>query len=249
MNINRFIRNFLEVRQALGGQNFPTKELNATAMQAAIEYEKLYLQEAQNNLAEEQARAKMEIDYLNAQYTLQASKAQTLNALIQCQSMITSLKDNAAINRANAYVSFLNTVGNASNTSAIAAYAREVTQTIRLIGDEKPDPLLQACLQNLGKELERLNGLEGASEVVQIFAQSLETLPDHPVRIWGFSTLKDAQDSFLVDGVEITRANSFLFQQSTPKSYKITFKSTNQNGEAQKSIDIQVRDQAIRGLK
>lgn len=250
MNINRFIRNFLDIRQALGTQNFSTKELNSTAMQAAIEYEKLYLQEAQNNMQEEQMRAKIEIDYLNAQYTLQATKAQTLNALIQCQSMLISLTDNAAINRANACVSLLNTIANATNTSAIAgSHTDNAVRAINRIGTSGDNPLLKQCLQSLANELDKLNRLEGASEQVQIFAQSLETLPGHPIRIWGFSTLKDAQESFLVDGIEATRANSFLFHAQEPKTYKITFQSHNAQTSAQKSIDVQVTDQALKGLR
>ncbi|WP_104692775.1 hypothetical protein [Helicobacter felis] len=250
MNLNRFIRNFLEIRQALGTQNFSTKELNSTCLQAAIEYEKLYLQEAQNNLAEEQTRAKMEIDYLNAQYALQAAKAQTLNALIQCQSMLISLRDNAAINRANAYVSFLQVIANAQNAGAIGgSHSNNVVQTINRIGTEKNDPLLDSFLQNLTKELSKLAELEGASEQAQIFAQSLETLPNHPIRIWGFSTLKNAQDCFLIDGIEHTRAQSFLFQASEPRTYKVTFQAQGQNTSVSKSLDILVRAQKSTGVK
>ncbi|WP_104641280.1 hypothetical protein [Helicobacter bizzozeronii] len=249
MNVNRFIRNFLEIRQALGTQNFPSKEINNICLQAAIEYEKLYLQEAQNNLAEEQMRAKMEIDYLSAQYNLQALKAQTLNALIQCQSMLRSLKDNAAINRANAYVSFLQVVGNANNTSALKDHAENVIRTINRIGIVGDDALLNTLLDQLTQELDKLNRLEGASEQVQIFAQSLETLINHPVKLWGFSTLKNAKECFLVDGQEVSASNSFLFKAKEPKTYKITFKSKNAQQEASKSLDIVVGDDKLKGLR
>ncbi|WP_286348521.1 hypothetical protein [Helicobacter felistomachi] len=42
-------------------------------------------------------------------------------------STLRSLKDNAAINRVNAYVSFLQVVGNATNKSAIAVRASNIS--------------------------------------------------------------------------------------------------------------------------
>lgn len=93
MNFNRFIRNFLGLREALQTQNFSIKELNNLCMQRAIEHEKLYLQESQVNLEQaklglEQAqlKAKLEIDVINAKHQLKATKAGMLNALIQCES-------------------------------------------------------------------------------------------------------------------------------------------------------------------
>ncbi|BCD50255.1 prophage II orf27 protein [Helicobacter suis HS5] len=249
MNINRFIRNFLELREALGTQNCSTKELNSLCMQGALEFEKLYLQESQQALAEEQVKARIEIEYLTAQYNLEATKANTLNNLIQCASMLKSLKDNAAINRANAYVSFLQVVGNANNGSAIGQHANNVINTINLIGMDSQTNTLEECLKNLTKELDNFNNLAGAGDTIQIFGQSLETLINHPVKVWGFSTLKNSTDSFRVDNQPSIQGSTMLFSASEPKTYTITFSSANTTQTISKSLQIVVKDQNLKHLK
>ncbi|BCD51906.1 hypothetical protein [Helicobacter suis] len=96
-------------------------------------------------------------------------------------------------------VSFLQVVGNANNGSAIGQHANNVINTINLIGLDGQTNTLEECLKNLTKELDNFNNLAGAGDTIQIFSQSLETLIDHPVKVWGFSTLKDSTDSFRVD--------------------------------------------------
>lgn len=255
MNFNRFIRNFLGLREALQTQNFSTKELNNLCMQGAIEYEKLYLQELQVNLEQaklglEQAqlKAKLEIDAINAKHQLEATKAQMLNTLIQCESMLRSLKDNAAINRANAYVSFLQVVGNATNESAIAAHASNVIRTINRIGlDDRASPL-EGELARLGQELQGLAPFNGVALEVQIYAQSLETLPDHPIRIWGTSTISNAHNSFSCNG-RTFEGNFMLFKQSRPDIYRVTFNSQGTGGSASQSLDILVSPESSFNLK
>ncbi len=115
MDTTRFIRNFVLFKEALQKQNFNNKELNTTSMQAALQSEQLALNEEVHALQSEQVRSKMQIDFLGMQANLQNAKAETLNKLIQCQAMLKSLKDNALINRANAFVSLLQVQANAAN--------------------------------------------------------------------------------------------------------------------------------------
>lgn len=248
MNINRFIRNFLALREGLQTQNFSTKELNSLCMQGAIEYEKLHLQEAQNAMQEEQIRAKVEIEYLNAQYTLQNTKANTLNTLIQCQSMIKSLRDNAAINRANAYVSFLQVVGNATNSGGISAHSGNVIKTINEINLDSKTDELEKFLDKIADSLNNLASLQEFDKGVQIYAPSLETLPAHPLRLYAFSTLKNAQNYFIINDKEKIEGNTMLFRQEEAGRYKVEFVSQNQSQEAKTSIEILVSDENLRGL-
>ncbi|WP_104753136.1 hypothetical protein [Helicobacter salomonis] len=256
MNINRFVRNFLSLREALQTQNFSSKELNSLCMQGAIEYEKLYLEEARGALEEAkvgleamQLKAKLELERLNAQHQLEATKAQMLNSLIQSQSMLKSLKDNAAINRANAYVSFLQVVGNASNASGIAQHADNVVKTINRIGlDQGPSPL-DGYLNQLAQSLGHLSSLEEEAPSIELYTQSLETLPDHPIKVWGYSTLKNARESFSIDGAFFCEGNTMLFKASTPKRYTILFVSQNRATRIEKSINILVSDDKMPILK
>ncbi|WP_231622474.1 hypothetical protein [Helicobacter heilmannii] len=252
LNINRFIRNFLTLRSALEEQNFSSKELNNLCMQGALEYEKLHLQEMQQGLEEAklsleaaQVKAKIEIEVSNAKHDLELKRANALNALIQCTSMLKSLKDNAAINRANAYVGFLQVVGNATNTSAITSHANNVIRTINQIGIANTNGRLEGILDRLANELNTLDPLQDVGQDVQVFAQSLETLPGHPVKVWGISLLTNSTDRFSVDGRYICSGTSMLFSQNAPGTYAITFSSSNNKHSVSKTINIQVNAQEL----
>lgn len=249
MNASRFIRNFKLFREALQTQNFTSKELNSLCMQSAIECERLAAQDAQNNLAEEQARAKLELEFLAAQYQLQNQKAQTLNALIQCQSMLQSLKDNAAINRANAYVSWLQVIGNADKQSVINSHFENVANELKKIGVYEDNPTLKECLKNLSKELDKLNQSEGNEEQCQIYASQLETTKGAPIKVWGFSTLRNASECFLINNEKVAEGNCFLFEKQEAGSYLVTFKAVSGNEERSKSLTLKVSEQDLKGLK
>ncbi|PUD10500.1 hypothetical protein C2R86_05475, partial [Helicobacter pylori] len=146
----------------------------------------------------EQVRAKMQMDFLGMQANLQNAKAETLNKLIQCQAMLKSLKDNAMINRANAFVSLLQVQANASNTitfhnfetafKIIAQIGSEYDQinlngnrntTVKEVKEQTNE--LKTILSNLSKELEKLNEQSEVNSI-QIFSDKLEVLKDAPVR-------------------------------------------------------------------
>ncbi|HAP9482757.1 TPA: hypothetical protein IWJ89_002954, partial [Enterococcus faecium] len=210
MDATRFIRNFIVFKEALQKQNFTNKELNALSMQGALQCEQLALQEQEHALAIEQARAKMQLDFLGLQSSLQAQKASTLNTLIQCQSMLKSLKDNAFINRANAYVSLLQVQANAGSAVTPANF-ENVLNTILEIGkeyntinktngsvvynDKEQTNELKTILNDLSKELEKLNQQSEMNQI-QLFSDKLEVLKNAPAKLWGFSTLNNATEGF-----------------------------------------------------
>ncbi|STP11049.1 Uncharacterised protein [Helicobacter cinaedi] len=249
MHILRFIRNFINVRNALKTENFSTKELHTIALQSCVEYEKLYLQEQAQVLQEENLRAKMQLDFLNAQATLQSTKAQVLNTLVQCQSMLKSLKDNAAINRANAMVSFLQVVGNATNSGGISAHSNNVIQTINLIGLDDEAKKLKDFLDKVSDELNDLQDLQKLQKCTHIYAPSLETLPNIPIRIYAFSTLENATNYFLLENGETHSGDTMLFKSQELGKHKIEFISQNAQKTEKSVIELQVSDESLRGLK
>ncbi|AFI05223.1 hypothetical protein [Helicobacter cetorum] len=257
MNTTRFIRNFLTFKEALQTQNFNNKELNTICLQAAIQGEQIALQESQNKFAKEQAKARMELEFLSMQMQLQSQKAQTLNALIQCQSMLKSLKDNAAINRANAYVSLLQVAG-----SVGANNFANVVETINQIGIEythssvnnngiqyngtAEENELNTILNKLSNELDKLNAL-GDKESIQLFSNELEVLVNEPTEIWGFSTLNNATEGFYNANNELLASgNSFLFSSNIAGQHTITFKASIGQANVSKSITISVIQDKLR---
>ncbi|KMT68451.1 hypothetical protein [Helicobacter pylori] len=255
MDTTRFIRNFILFKEALQKQNFNNKDLNTMSMQAALQSEQLALNEETQGLQSEQVRAKMQIDFLSMQANLQNAKAETLNKLIQCQAMLKSLKDNAMINRANAFVSLLQVKASADNGitfhnfetafKVIAEIGSEYDQ-INLLGKEnivkKRDQAneLKTILNNLSKELDKLNEQSEVNSI-QVFSDKLEVLKDEPIRLWGFSTLSNATEGFYNEAKEIIASGSVcLFRSDQVGKHTITFKANNTKTELSKNITISV---------
>ncbi|WP_187854308.1 hypothetical protein [Helicobacter pylori] len=260
MDTTRFIRNFIVFKEALQKQNFTNKELNALSMQGALQCEQLALQEQEHALQIEQARAKMQLEFLSLQSSLQAQKASTLNTLIQCQSMIKSLKDNAFINRANAYVSLLQVQANAPS-SITADNFENVLSTILEIGkeyntinknsgkvvygDKEQTNELKTILNDLSNELEKLNR-DSEMNQIQLFSDKLEVLKNAPARLWGFSTLNNATEGFYNEANEIIASGSVcLFRSDKVGKHTISFKAQNTSKTMVKNITISVVENSL----
>ncbi len=257
MDTTRFIRNFVLFKEALQKQNFNNKDLNTTSMQAALQSEQLALSEESQYLQSEQVRAKMQIDFLGMQANLQNAKAETLNKLIQCQAMLKSLKDNAMINRANALVSLLQVQANAANgitasnfeaafkiISQIGSEYNQITLNNGSVSVQEKEQTneLKTILNNLSKELEKLNEQSEVNSI-QVFSDKLEVLKDAPTRLWGFSTLSNAEEGFYNESNEqIASGSVCLFRSDKVGKHTITFKAiaVKQNITLSKSITISV---------
>ncbi len=255
MDTTRFIRNFILFKEALQKQNFNNKDLNTTSMQAALQSEQLALNEEAQGLQSEQVRAKMQIDFLGMQANLQNAKAETLNKLIQCQAMLKSLKDNAMINRANALVSLLQVQANANNgitpnnfeaafkiISQIGSEYNQITLNNGSVSVQEKEQTneLKTILNNLSKELEKLNEQSEVNSI-QVFSDKLEVLKDAPIRLWGFSTLSNAQEGFYNEANEIIASGSVcLFRSDKVGKHTITFKAIKNNITLSKNITISV---------
>ncbi|RVZ52886.1 hypothetical protein [Helicobacter pylori] len=258
MDTTRFIRNFVLFKEALQKQNFNNKELNTTSMQAALQCEQLALNEQAQDLQSEQVRAKMQIDFLSMQANLQNAKAETLNKLIQCQAMLKSLKDNTMINRANALVSLLQVQANAPNGITFHNF-ETAFKVISQIGSEYDQVILDSrntsvqekqekgqtnelktILSSLSKELEKLNEQSEVNSI-QIFSDKLEVLRDAPVRLWGFSTLSNAEEGFYSkDDQQLASGSVCLFRSDEVGKHTITFKASNTKTSLSKNITISV---------
>ncbi|MFP6295135.1 hypothetical protein ACLGEH_04035 [Helicobacter pylori] len=260
MDATRFIRNFVLFKEALQKQNFNNKDLNTTSMQAALQGEQLALQEQEHALQIEQARAKMQLEFLSLQSSLQAQKASTLNTLIQCQSMIKSLKDNAFINRANAYVSLLQVHANAPSGITENNF-ENVLNTILEIGkeynsinkdsgkvvynDKEQTDELKTILNNLSNELEKLNR-DSEMNQIQLFSDKLEVLKNAPIKLWGFSTLSNAEEGFYNEADEqIASGSVCLFRSDKVGKHIISFKAKNKSKEMVKKITINVVENSL----
>lgn len=230
------------------------------SMQAALQCEQLALNEQEHALQIEQARAKMQLEFLSLQSSLQAQKASTLNTLIQCQSMIKSLKDNAFINRANAYVSLLQVQANAPSGITQNNF-ENVLNTILEIGkeystinknsgvvvynDREQTDELKTILNDLSNELKKLNK-DSEMDQIQLFSDKLEVLKNVPARLWGFSTLNNATEGFYDEENKIIASGSVcLFRSDKVGKHVISFQAKNTSKEMVKKITISVVENSL----
>ncbi|GAA7822366.1 hypothetical protein HpMS150_11710 [Helicobacter pylori] len=259
MDTTRFIRNFVLFKEVLQKQNFNNKDLNTMSMQGALQCEQLALSEEAQDLQSEQMRSKMQIDFLNMQANLQNAKAEILNKLIQCQAMLKSLKDNAMINRANALVSLLQVQANAANTitfhnfetmfKLISQIGSEYDQSSALNSsrekmqqnqEREQTNELKMILHNLSKELDKLNE-QSEINSIQVFSDKLEALKDAPIRLWGFSTLSNANEGFYnEDKEQIASGSVCLFRSDKVGKHTITFEASNTKTRLAKKITISI---------
>ncbi|MGL2713379.1 hypothetical protein ACQJ7S_07380 [Helicobacter pylori] len=255
MDTTRFIRNFILFKEALQKQNFNNKDLNTTSMQAALHSEQLALNEEAQCGQIDQVRAKMQIDFLAMKANLQNAKAETLNKLIQCQAMLKSLKDNAMINRANAIVSLLQVQVGSSNgitpsnfealfkiIAQIGSDYNQVTLSRGNVSVQEKEQAneLKTILNNLSKELEKLNEQSEVNSI-QVFSDKLEVLKDAPARLWGFSTLSNAEEGFYNEANEqIASGSVCLFRSDKVGKHIITFKTIKGDITLSKNITIGV---------
>ncbi|WQR91291.1 hypothetical protein FNE55_04490 [Helicobacter pylori] len=197
----------------------------------------------------------MQIDFLGMQANLQNAKAETLNKLIQCQAMLKSLKDNAMINRANALVSLLQVQANAANgitasnfeaafkiISQIGSEYNQITLNNGSVSVQEKEQTneLKTILNNLSKELEKLNEQSEVNSI-QVFSDKLEVLKDAPTRLWGFSTLSNANEGFYNEAnEEIASGSVCLFRSDKVGKHTITFKAIKDNITLSKNITISV---------
>lgn len=119
-----------EFSQHLQTYNFDSQTLSevlvsmlAESMKTALSLKEQDIKEREIALNEEKIRQEIEISSNASNINNKINLAESLKSLIQAEAMLKSVNDNALINRANASVAFLSTVGNAEQTSAIATHA------------------------------------------------------------------------------------------------------------------------------
>lgn len=93
---------------------------------------------------------------------------------------------------------------------------------------------------NSRKELEKLNE-QSEINSIQVFSDKLEVLKDAPTRLWGFSTLSNAEEGFYNEQNEkIASGNVCLFRSDKVGKHTITFKALKDNITLSKNITISV---------
>ncbi|STP14268.1 Uncharacterised protein [Helicobacter cinaedi] len=94
-----------------------------------------------------------------------------------------------------------------------------------------------------------MQDLQKLQKCTHIYAPSLETLPNIPIRIYAFSTLENATNYFLLENGETHSGDTMLFKSQELGKHKIEFISQNAQKTEKSVIELQVSDESLRGLK
>lgn len=192
-------------------------------------------------------QTELELAILTAKAQVKLAKAQATKELVQCQSMIRSVSDNAAINLANGYIAYGNVMGSATTSTILTqkassggtievnglssqtySYTDLVLKTLSLINVEP--------IKDFDNEMKKLINMDddfGCKEVLILATKSVLFLGE-VLEIVGVSSLGENATQFIItdaDGSVQTLNNlkSFNFFAKNAGDVKIEFKV--ENGE------------------
>lgn len=210
-------------------------EIFKQAIAGAVNLEELELKSKSESLALEKARMEMEFNKLNAKAQIKVAQAEAIKSLIQAKSMVRSVVDNAAIQRANCYVGLGNVIGNATeqkaltapemsggNTGGISALAAENIEKISVDKISDFDDLLNALI----KDNNFIN------KDVFIYAPKQIIAQGEIVTIEGISSYAQNECEFLLDNEKVaTNTRNYLFEAQKLGEFSVTFGVKNADGE------------------
>ena len=202
-------------------------EIFKQAIAGAVNLEELELRNKSESLALEKARMEMEFNKLNAKAQIKVAQAEAIKSLIQAKSMVRSVVDNAAIQRANCYVGLGNVIGNAAeqraltapdmsggHTGGISALAAENIEKISVDKISDFDDLLNALI----KDNNFIN------KDVFIYAPKQIIAQGEIVIIEGISSYAQNESEFLLNGKQVTtNTRNYLFKADELGEFSVTF--------------------------
>lgn len=259
MNAVSFIANFELANEALKSYSFQGETRFKFALELTLKMEELELKNREIALLEEKTRQELELKALESRNKYENAGVELVKSLVQAQSMIKSVWDNANINKCNALVGLFNVAMNAQNTSALEnwqSYFNEIKNSIYSIGQ---DVDTKGNKNTLVDDFEPLFSTvkDGLSELafansnikqVAILAPKLELVKGESMVLRGISLFADtASSGFILEYLgEEYNTNTFLFKAETEGDFKISYFATNEKGERVKdSVNIKVLSASI----
>ena len=218
-----------------------TQSLNF-CLQSALNLEELELKAKSEAMNLEKMRTELELAILNSKASIKQANAEAMKSVIQAKSMLRSVKDNAAINKTNAYVGFLNVVGNASEQAAIKPHTNNVIATINQIDTSSMPASLNAPLDRLLDSNEYLGSKE-----VMIHAPKLLLEIGEYIELKGFSSLGEAPCRFVLIKdktriIQLENSKSYLLAATHTGSFIYAFEvfDSSKNKWIKDEIEIEV---------
>lgn len=196
------------------------------ASDIALKLVEIDFKEKENSYNYEKAEAEIKSLILQSKTQNEALQIEKLKSLVQAHAMLLSVGDNASINKANAIVSFLNVVGNASNEKMVASYTNQVMELINQISNkdmsEDYKPLLDK-IKSLANE--GFNEERGVKEI-GIFAPRTKLKVNEAVELKAFTMYPYKEHYFQINGTQYSGTSLFFISESDGE-FEVFFKAMN----------------------
>ncbi|WP_066389514.1 hypothetical protein [Helicobacter himalayensis] len=276
MNINEFSHNLGVILETIATSSLLRQVSSTDLAQNKIDFLKealnatFHLKEMQfkeTELSLMQKKTLLELEMVIAQNRIANLKAyaDALSGIIQAESIKRSVVDNAAINKANAYVGYFNVAMNAiannsaslNEGSALSSISKVVLNIIREIDSSALPSQYNTMLQNFSL-LARDEALGLGTKPIGIYTPKLSLNTYERTLICGFSIYSNASHEFYVNSkpaqeflkeaqsTQLKDAKVLLFYAKEPGTYCVSFKVKEGSKTLSESVEIEVRDKKER---
>lgn len=259
MYVTRFSDNFKALRVALKPCNFSESELNKIALEGAMKLEELAFKDRELSLMEEKSRQEIEIATLKAKSERETLQAQALSSVAQAETMLLAVRDNALINKLNAYNTMINILCNAADSKQATASDKgqnsHIDNILEIIAKIGADGISNEYLGEGGiipntlEAIGKISEIKNTAREVFIYTPRLEITKNERVKLYGFSIFGNKQARFRyapaelgieIDNEkgEILESKLLLFCSEEVGFYDIIFEAQN---EAKQWIGDKIR--------
>ncbi|TQR31801.1 hypothetical protein DMB92_05280 [Campylobacter sp. MIT 99-7217] len=260
MNAVGFIDNFNLAAQALESFSMNAETKFKAVLELALKLEEIELNNRKLVLEEEKMKQELELKALESKNKYENATVELIKNMVQAQSMIKSVWDNANINKCNALVGLFNVVMNAQNTTALSdwkTYFTEIKNSIHAIGNDKDtkgnknsliddfDPLMKTIKESL----KELNFANANIKKVAIISPKLELVEGESVVLRGISIFASTKGGFEVENKSYD-TSTFLFKGEKVGDFPISYFTTDNNGTIVKdNITLKVLPKELKRLR
>lgn len=264
MYVTRFSDNFKALRKELGSCNFSESELNKIALEGAMRLEELAFKDREISLQEEKSRQEIEIATLKAKSEREQLQAEALKSIIQGETMLLAVRDNALINKLNAYNTLLNIICNAADSKQATQSAKgqnsHVDNVLGIIGQIGGDGISpeyfsrNGIIPNQIQAILNVSKIKNTAREVFIYTPRLEISKGERIKIYGFSIFGNDKARFRhalasenitqqSNAGTITESKLLLFSSEQAGLYDVIFEAQNAaQSYVKDSIRIEVRE-------
>lgn len=220
--------------------------LAQVATQTALQLQELDLKKQQVGVEVEKTRQELELHIAQSRLANIKLASDAITSCVQAESIKRSVVDNAAINKANAYVNHFNVsmnavANNATNLNEGSALKNISDLVIKVIEKINDTPLASEFDEVIKEILGRAGDLKNlglGNKQVAILAPKTTLAPNEPITLLGISTFGDNACEFVVGSGEsqiIEPSKFYIFKSEQLGSHKVIFRAKNNKDQWVKS--------------